>query len=294
MQTLGQIRSLLEDDGLAPQKRLGQCFLVDRNLMGKLLELAELTGDETVLEVGPGTGSLTEELLDRAARVVAVEIDRGLHALLARRLADRADLTLLHGDVLAGKHAIAPDVLQALPAPAHLVANLPYNIATPLVADCLLCSWSAARTGPARFERLTFTVQKEVADRIAAGPNSNAYGPISVIVGLLGTLTTGTLAPNTAFWPRPKVASRMLRIDFDPSRAAALDSAPTLRALLSLTFGHRRKQIHTAAKRKDCPYDPAAFGAALATAAIDPAARAENVALEQYLVLANALAPDGP
>ena len=124
---------MLSAAGLAPQKRFGQNFLVDLNLMAKVVETAALQGDETVLEVGPGTGSLTEELLKVAPRVVAVEIDRRLHRYLQRSLAGADNLELLCGDVLAGKDKLSPAVVSALGGRAVLVANLPYGVAAPLV-----------------------------------------------------------------------------------------------------------------------------------------------------------------
>ena len=297
MQTLSQIRQILKDHGLAPHKRLGQNFLVDHNLMARLLDLAALAGTETVLEVGPGTGSLTEELLDRAGRVVAVEIDRGFHELLTDRLGDRENLTLLHADVLAGKHEIAPQVRDALAPQAHMVANLPYSIATPLLAECLLLSW-ASQAGqhpgqPVRLDRLTFTLQKEVADRLAAAPGSGAYGPVSVVASLLAKITPGPAVPNSAFWPRPKVASRILRIDFDPDAAARLRSADQLTTVLATAFGHRRKQILAAARQRGHKIPPDSFAAALREARIDPTARAEDIPPLQYLRLANALSAPG-
>jgi 16S rRNA (adenine1518-N6/adenine1519-N6)-dimethyltransferase len=295
VQTQGEIRTLLEQAQLAPHKRFGQHFLINRHLMGKLLDLAELTGRQTVLEVGPATGSLTEELLARAARVVAVEIDRGFCALLRRRLADQPRLTLIHGDVLAGKHAIAPQVRAALPASAHLVSNLPYSLATPLVAECLLSSWRAVAGGqsppPPAFRRMTFTVQREVAERFAAAAGE-AYGPVSVIAALLGRVTLGPLVPNTAFWPRPQVTSRIVRVDFDAAAAGRLRSARALTAVLAAAFGHRRKQIRAAARQKGSPFAPPAFEAALRQAGIDPAARAETLRPQQFLHLANALAAE--
>ncbi|HUU58449.1 MAG TPA: 16S rRNA (adenine(1518)-N(6)/adenine(1519)-N(6))-dimethyltransferase RsmA [Phycisphaerae bacterium] len=298
LQTMREIRQMLGAEGLAPHKRFGQNFLVDLNLMRKLLELADLEGSETVLEVGAGTGSLTEELLDRARSVVAVEIDRGLHALLERRLAGRENLTLICGDVLAGKHEISPAALSALPAAAHLVANLPYAIATPLLSECLLCSWRAAMGasgGPAvRFERMTFTVQREVADRLSARPGSKDYGPASVIVALLGRCVPGPMLPGPAFWPRPKVNSRMMRIDFDPTAAAELRSASALTAVLALGFGHRRKQIGWVLRDRRAPVDPQAFRAGLDRAGIAPTARAEQIAPEQLRELANTVYSAGP
>src|SRR5262245_9624801 len=166
-QTLSEIRSLLAAAGLAPQHRFGQNFLVDLNLMRKLVQRAEVSNADVVLEVGPGTGSLTEILLESGARVIAVEIDRGLQELLHARLGDNPRFTLLRGDALAGKNEINPSVLEALrstetgPGGARkLVANLPYQIATPLLADLLHV------TPPV--SRMTCTIQKEVGERLIA------------------------------------------------------------------------------------------------------------------------------
>ena len=306
MQTQTQIRQLFAESGLAPNKALGQNFLIDGNLMARLLELADVQPADTVLEVGPGTGSLTEELAARAGRVVAVELDRGLHALLQRRLADKPNVTLLHADVLAGKHAIAPAVVEALGARAVLVSNLPYNLATPVVAECLLLSHRAIEPGinraagetPAtregrmpspRLDRLTFTVQREGADRMTAGPGEEAYGPMSVIVTLLGRLAPGPVVPASAFWPRPKVASRILRIDFDAGRSSRLADADALTSLLAAAFAQRRKQLVSLLRRRDCPFEPDRLATAFQHAGVDPTLRAEQVAPEQFLLLANTL-----
>ena len=293
MQTLTDIRQLLADADLRPQKQFGQNFLIDQNLMAKVLELADVDAAGTVLEVGPGTGALTEELLDRAKAVVAVEIDHGLAALLRDRLADRPGLTLLETDVLARKHEIAPEVLAALPPTADLVANLPYSIATPLIALCLHASHAAAVDTSAdltTFRRLTFTVQREVADRLAAGPGSKAYGPVSAVIALLGKIALGPVVPAEAFWPRPNVASRIVRIDFAPAAAAELTDAKTLEKLLTSTFTQRRKQIRSLLRRKGLPWSVEAISAALDTAQIDLAARPDHITPDQYRQASNALA----
>lgn len=294
MQTLTEIREILEQFGLAPQKRFGQNFLFDQNLLAKIIDLAGLTGQETVLEVGPGTGTLTEELLARCAKLVCVEIDNGLYRMLSERLADRANLTLLHADALAGKHAIAPEVLAALGPRAMLVANLPYNIATPLVAQCLVSSWLAMQPQPSagvcRFDRLVFTVQQEVAQRFVAPCGSGEYGPISVIASLLGETQFGPQVPNTAFWPKPQITSRAVRIDLSPEKAAQLKDIHALKALLSMVFNQRRKQIAGAVRRKNGPFEVDDFLAALESAGIERTVRAEQVSPERFRLAANALA----
>ena len=289
MQTLNELRELLDAEGLRPRKRFGQNFLVDRNLMDKLLELAELAGGETVLEIGPATGSLTEELLARAARVIACEIDRGLADVLTRRLGNHPKLTILRTDALAGKHALAPEVLAAASPTAHLVSNLPYNVAVPIAAECLASSWRAVsgEPGAPRFERLTFTVQKEVADRLTAAAGSGDYGPVSVLVSLLGKATAGLIVPASAFWPKPKVASRIVRIDFDAAAAADVGDLALLRGIVQLSFGQRRKKLGTILRHQ-------AGGSALLAAAgeadIDLDARAERIEPQQFAAMAAAAA----
>ena len=284
MQTLRQLRELFDAEGLHPKKRFGQCFLIDGNLMDRLLEMTELTGNETVLEIGPATGSLTEDILPRAARVVACEIDTQLSEVLKRRL-DDPKLTVIVGDVLAGKHEGAEEALAAVRPVAHLVSNLPYNIATPVVALCLQLSWRAAHGDEAacRFDRLTFTVQKEVADRLAAGPGSKDYGPVSVLVSLLGKLELGPLVPATAFWPAPKVASRIVRIDWDPIAASRVDDLDDLTSLVQMAFGKRRKQIGAIFRATD---RADTLLAAMAAAGVDPTSRPEQISPEQFLTMA--------
>jgi 16S rRNA A1518/A1519 N6-dimethyltransferase RsmA/KsgA/DIM1 with predicted DNA glycosylase/AP lyase activity len=395
MQTLQEIRELLESFGLAPQKRFGQNFLIDQNLLLKLLELAEVDAARTILEVGPGTGSLTEELLARAGKVVAVEIDSGMHRLLQERFLGNqtapsklevagdlvektapsqsrlaGNLVLLHQDILVGKHAMAPEVVEALGLRADLVSNLPYNIATPVVAQCLVSSWEALKeerkSGIARsstiavsplpeacanpqmsggapngadkqagshvglpvgavgpltkessghqtsvdersnvesgdkdhgqdaratlFSRLTFTVQQEVADRMVAPHGSWEYGPVSVIVALLGKAKFGHAVPNTSFWPKPQIASRMMRIDFDAGRASLLADIRALKAVVALAFGQRRKQIGSVIHRKNAAFEAEDFSRALDAAGIPRTLRAEQITPEQFLAAANALA----
>ncbi len=293
MQILSEIREMLSAAGLRPRKRLGQNFLVDANLMGKMLELADVHSGNTVLEVGPATGSLTEELLTRAGKVVAVEADAGLAGILRHRLGQEEKIVILNRDVLAGKHEIAPEVLDALKGAGNvqLVANLPYNIAVPLIMNCLVLSWKAGKKRGQEpfFSRLTFTVQREVAERLSAGPGSKAYGSVSVLVALLTRATAGRVIPPEAFWPRPKVHSQMLRLDFDADAADRLVDANMLSAVLSATFGHRRKKITSAAKRTDLPFSSRDFLSALDKAGIDPSVRPEQVCPNSFLVLANAL-----
>lgn len=320
MQTVKEVQKLLRQADAHPQKRFGQCFLIDLNQMQKVLEFANLPQDcsAKVLEIGPGTGSLTEELIPRSTKVVAVEIDRKLTPLLRSRLitgdtgcstgdseqieevtdsakkrtwrVDRAEkFVLIEGDILAGKTKIAPVVLGELGTSARLVANLPFNIATPLIAECLLESWRAVTgIGGVRFDSMTFTVQQEVAERFSA-TTGREYGQVSVIIALLGKITLGPIISPSAFWPKPKVASRIVHIEFDPKTAARVQDSDTLQALLRMTFTQRRKCLSSTSKGRGAAFAPVRFAAALGRTNIDPSVRADQLLPEAYRDLANEL-----
>lgn len=202
MQTLAEIKESLSARSLSPRHAFGQNFLIDHNLIRRLVDASGVTPGDTVLEIGPGTGTLTDELLARGCRVVAGEIDRGLCALLRERYAGRT-FTLIEGDCLAGKHALNPELLAALgDRPFRLVANLPYGAATPVML-CLLADVPAC-TG------LFVTIQREVADRLAARPSTKDYGTISVVAQAVADVRLLATLPPECFWPRPDVTSAMV------------------------------------------------------------------------------------
>jgi 16S rRNA (adenine1518-N6/adenine1519-N6)-dimethyltransferase len=226
--------------------------------------------------------------------VVAVEIDRGLARLLAERFADRRDFRLIAEDALAGKHELNPKLLAEASPRANLVANLPYNIATPLVVEMLLATRRGEQAGPeppARFERMTFTVQREVADRLCAQAGDENYGPVSVLVQALSRAQPGPVLPASAFWPRPKIASRMVRLDYDPSRADLVADPELLQRVVAGLFGQRRKQVGKLA-RKLADADPRLAQApeALRAAGVEPSDRAERIPPEVYVDIAARLA----
>ena len=215
VQTKREIQALLASEGVRPRKRHGQNFLIDGNLMRRLAAGADLDSADTVLEVGPGTGGLTDLLIPRAGHVIAVEIDLALQRILGQRYADAANLTLLRGDVLASKHQLNPELDAILqegaprPGCVKLVANLPYQVATPVVMN-LLVQYPGVR-------RLCFTVQAEVGERILAGPGTKAYGPLSIVTQSLCRAEQLARVPATAFWPVPKVESVLLRLKVGPT-----------------------------------------------------------------------------
>lgn len=233
-QSLSEIRVLLASHGLAPRHALGQNFLIDHNLLRRLVDESGVGAGDLVLEVGPGTGTLTEELLARGCEVVACELDRGLADLLRERLGDEPRFTLVEGDCLEGKRTLAPRIVGALAdRPFTLVANLPYGAATPLILT-LLVDHPGCRAVYA-------TIQREVAERLGASPATKAYGPLSVVVALLARVRTiATLAPE-CFWPRPEVTSAMVAVQRRPD-APPLD-ARSFADFCQRLYGQRRKQI---------------------------------------------------
>lgn len=237
-QTLTELRAILDAAGLAPQHRFGQNFLIDLNLMRKGIEAAAVAPGDWVLEVGPGTGSLTEMLLAAGARTVVVEIDRGFQEILASRLGSNPNFTLIRGDVLAGKHNLHSELVAAIAQstpPRKLVANLPYQVATPLLLNLLL--------QPVEFERFVVTIQLEVGQRLTAEAASDAYGPISVIAQSLATVRTIARLGPGAFWPPPKVDSVMLEIVPLPRDRVEIADVPSFVDCVQRAFQRRRKVL---------------------------------------------------
>ena len=277
-QTKHQIQAILAGAGAQPRHRFGQNFMIDQNLVRLVAEAGQVAPDDLVIEVGPGTGTLTEELLERAGHVVAVEIDRELAKALRDRFGSNDKFHLIEGDALDGKHGINPDLRARLAAvsrtaspharPAKLVANLPYNIASPLVIDLLIDG----------IDLLAFTVQKEVADRLRAAAGTDAYGPLTVTAQLLARVEVLRTLPPQAFWPPPKIESALVRLTrADRLGPRARDFARFVQTL----FSFRRKTLRRALAQAG--FDNAE--AILASQGIDPQLRPEVLSPEQLLAL---------
>jgi 16S rRNA (adenine1518-N6/adenine1519-N6)-dimethyltransferase len=294
-QTLTYLKHRFEEVGIRLETRHGQNFLIDLNLQRLIVDAAELSPNDVVLEVGTGMGSLTALVASHVAHVVTVEIDPRLHQLASEELIDFQNVTLLNVDALAKKHIIESRVLAAVSseleiAPGRrfkLVANLPYNVATPLIANLL-----ALDRPP---DLMTITIQKELADRITAYPATKDYGALSIWVQCQCTAEILRVMPPDVFWPRPKVHSAIARIRFDLLRRNAIADLDGFRAFVQRLFLHRRKLLRVVlasefkqSLRKD------SIDKKLAELDFASTARAEELSVESLLRLWNALRESFP
>ena len=272
-QSKHEIQSLLAGAGTEPRHRFGQNFMIDQNLVRLVADAGGIGPDDLVIEVGPGTGTLTDELLARGARVVAVEIDRDLAGLLRERFAGNERFTLIEGDALAGKHALNDELLASIREATgqgravKLVANLPYNIASPLVIELLM----------AGVEVLAFVVQKEVGDRLRAKEGTEDYGPLTVMAQMLSRVEFLRKLPPGAFWPAPKIDSALVRMTRDDRLG---ERAGAFSRFVHRVFSGRRKTLRKALTNAEIDAD-----AVLGTVGLDPQIRAEELSPETFLRL---------
>ncbi|GAA0938567.1 16S rRNA (adenine(1518)-N(6)/adenine(1519)-N(6))-dimethyltransferase RsmA [Pseudonocardia zijingensis] len=268
-----EVRALAAELGLRPTKRLGQNFVHDANTVRRIVKAARLEPDDVVVEVGPGLGSLTLALLPAVRAVHAIEIDPVLAGRLPQTVADRAPaladrLSVTTADALAVRATDLPD-----PAPTAIVANLPYNVGVPVVLH-LLAELPQLRRG-------LVMVQSEVAERLAAAPGSRAYGVPSAKLAWYAAARRAGPVPRAVFWPVPNVDSGLLAFDRrDPPPG---DREAVFR-LIDAAFAQRRKALR--AGLAGWAGSPAAAEAALRAAGIDPLARAETLAIEDFARLA--------
>jgi 16S rRNA (adenine1518-N6/adenine1519-N6)-dimethyltransferase len=259
-------------DGSAPRrhppirKSLGQHFLSDRRILQRIVDALELTGNETVIEIGPGRGSLTELLVPVARRLVLIEYDRALAAQLRERYASSPSVSVIEADVLT------VDLGEVAGGSYRLVGNVPYYITTPILFHALQ---------PPRPDRAVYLVQREVADRIVATPGSQEYGALSVNVQSVAVARLLFRVAPGSFVPPPKVESAAVRIDPRPDPVITIDEETAFRRFVRDAFGMRRKQMRRVL-REVLGIDAERAGAVLASAGIEPAARPETLSPEDF------------
>jgi len=287
MQTKREIQELLSSAGVAPNRRLGQHFLVDLNLMRLLADSAQIGSRDAVLEIGAGTGSLTEALAEKAGQVISVELDRALAGIAQSRLGGVENVQIINADVLSGKATIAPAVTDAVTrAQARLggrillVSNLPYDVASSVMINLV--------KGPVTADTMTVTVQKEVAQRMAASPGSKSYGTLSIFLGATGTVEMLRVLKPSVFWPPPNVDSAMVRYVRDEHKSRRIRDMDLFGRVVNLFIGHRRKMLRACVRQAPAELgDRDSWLAILDEHSVDPTRRPEELTAEQYVDLAN-------
>src|SRR5690242_3851733 len=271
--TPATVTALLDEHGLHPKRSLGQNFLADPNTARRVVALAELPADAPVLEIGPGLGSLTLALLDAGHDVVALELDDRLAPVLREVVGEHVRIE--HGDAMA---VDLDALLTPPPSPRACVSNLPYNVAVPVVVRLLEEAEAV--------ERILVMVQREVGERLAAGPGDPQYGAVSVKVAYFAEAKVVGLVPPTVFVPRPKVDSALVRLRRRSAPPVTVPSADDLFTLVRAGFAQRRKML----RRSLAPVLGEATPEVLAAAGVAPTARAEALGLDDWAALARSAA----
>jgi 16S rRNA (adenine1518-N6/adenine1519-N6)-dimethyltransferase len=287
MQTKQQIQNLLASACISINTRLGQHFLIDLNLMRLLVDSANICNTDVVLEVGCGTGSLTEALAELAGKVIAVEVDKALAKVARLQLVNKENVEIINADILARKSSINQTIIDRLRLASEdcsgrlmLVANLPYNVATPVISNLII--------GPVVVDSISVTFQKEVADRMIAQPGNHDYGVLSILLNATGQVKRIRILKPTVFWPKPKVDSAMVRYVREPGKADMILDMKLFTEIVAFFMSHRRKMVKGCwklahgrlARIKNWPD-------IFRKVSIDPTIRPELLGAEDYIAVAN-------
>jgi 16S rRNA (adenine1518-N6/adenine1519-N6)-dimethyltransferase len=285
-QTLSYLRGLLQSHGISPKNKLGQNFLIDLNLVDLLVRTAAVGKDDLVLEIGSGTGSLTARLAEQAGAVLSVEVDPAFHSLATEIVAGAANVTLLCMDILKNKNhlnsrwlAALEELRASLPAARlKVVSNLPYAVATPVIANLLISDIPV--------ERFVVTVQWEIALRLLASPGSKDYGALAVLVQSVADVELVRKLAPSVFWPRPQVESAIVSIVPDASRRQRIPSVQSFREFLRDLYTHRRKNLRSALSSLPTGALPKQeVDRRLETLGLSGAGRAEELSIDDHLRL---------
>ncbi|MHC4637782.1 MAG: 16S rRNA (adenine(1518)-N(6)/adenine(1519)-N(6))-dimethyltransferase RsmA [Planctomycetota bacterium] len=287
MQTKQEIQKLLAAIGVAPNHRRGQNFLIDLNLMRLLIDSADIHSNDVILEVGTGTGSLTQALAERAGLVITVELDNIIAQIAKQQLREYTNIEFLQKDILESKNKIDTSVKEAIIKAKNqysgrlmLVANLPYSVACPTMINLITTEPKAVA--------MYVTVQKEVAERMTANPGNKIYGAISIYLAATGDVKLLRTLKPTVFWPRPDVDSAMVSFKYNKQKASRIHNFPLLTETVNLFMQHKRKML------KACVKFAAGqlanihnWSTVFADSCIDPHWRPENLSPENYISIAN-------
>ena len=260
------------------QKKFGQNFLIDPHVLEKIVDAAEITPEDVVLEIGPGIGTMTQYLCERAGKVVAVEIDRNLIPILKDTLKAYENVEIRNEDIL--KTDIGKIAEEHGGRPLKVVANLPYYITTPILMSLL-----ESRTP---IQSITVMIQKEVADRMMSGPGSKEYGALSLGVQYYSKPELMANVPPNCFIPRPNVGSAVIRLSIYPEPEVAVKDEKLLFRLIRASFNQRRKTLQNGlANSQELSFSKEEIAEAIASLGVSPTARGEALSLAQFAALAD-------
>ncbi|CBE69233.1 MAG: ribosomal RNA small subunit methyltransferase A [Candidatus Methylomirabilis oxygeniifera] len=276
-----ETRALLRQYHLLPKRGLGQSFLVSPTVRDLILRAADVGPQDLVVEIGPGTGVLTEGLAEQAGRLIAIERDPGLHRLLAERLGDRPTVSLICGDALEFDFVNVCGTMCPAYTRAKLVSNLPYSVATPLILQLIPLQ--------RYFSFLLVMVQREVAQRLLASPGEEGYSALTLRCRYEADVSAVAQVPRTAFYPKPAVDSTLVRLDLLPGPKVTVHSPGLLFRIVRAAFGQRRKMLRNALLNAGIMTEPADLDRILADAGIDPKRRGETLNLDEFAQLADRL-----
>lgn len=288
-QTVSFLMKRFKEAGVQIKGKHGQNFLVDLNLLRILIGAADLAPHDVILEIGTGTGSLTAHVAPQVAAVVTVEIDPQMYQLASEELYEHANVTMLQLDALRNKSTFDDRVLAAIAermeaAPGRrfkLLANLPYNVATPIISNLLLA--------PHVPDSMTVTIQKELADRINAVPGTKDYSALSIWIQSQCEITWVRTLPPNVFWPKPKVHSAILHLTVDPAKRARIADLGFFHTFVRSMFFHRRKYLRSQLHSASPGFNKSQVDAILAEQNLNPELRAEQLRVEQMIALAEAV-----
>jgi len=271
------IRRELKEYGLVPRKGWGQHFLVDRNILNKVIRAARVEGKDVVLEIGPGLGEMTLALARQAERVIAVEIDPKLVTILEKKVRDYPNVEVVKSDIL---RVDFNKLLSQEKDPVKVVANLPYQISTPL-----LFRFIESREV---FSTFTLMLQKEVAERMVAPPGRKEYGPLSIFMQMFLDLSIHFLIKPSAFFPPPKVESAVIQMTWKDKPMVKAEDEEWFKKIVKGCFGYRRKTLNNALKHSDLtlPHDTQSR---VEKIGIDLWRRPETLTIKEFVLLASAL-----
>lgn len=291
-QTVSYLTKRFQQAGMRPLNRYGQNFLVDLNLVDLIADSADIDDRDVVLEIGTGTGSLTTRLAAKAAHVITVEIDPNLALIAEEEMGHLTNVTMRQHDALKNKNSFDPELLEEIRLQLEkqpenrrrfkLVANLPYNVATPIISNLL-------RRDPVP-DVICVTIQKELADRIVSPPGTKDYSALSIWIQSVAHASIVRILPPGVFWPPPKVHSAIIRIDSDKKLRGRIDNIDFYHEKLRALYFHRRKFLRSVvcSAMKD-ELDKSQVDAVLNELGYSGEIRAERLTVEQTIALLNKL-----